>query len=147
MTSEEFGIDGFVAQSKNVVIAQTGHSWDEGTVETKPECAEAFRALAAPCVEASRKEAGNVSYGLYTGKEDGNKFFFVEVWKDEEDKDYVWWETEYGGSCLYGIDCHPVFSDSPPCLLDERNIPYNNIRKREETCDECKALWLMEKYE
>ena len=70
-----------------------------------------------------------------------------EVWKDEEDKDYVWWETEYGGSCLYGIDCHPVFSDSPPCLLDERNIPYDNSRKREETCDECKALWLMEKYE
>ena len=52
--------------------------------ETKPECAEAFRALAFPCVEASRKEAGNISYGLYTGKEDTNKFFFVEVWKDED---------------------------------------------------------------
>ena len=51
--------------------------------ETKPECAGDFCSLAAPCVEASRKEAGNVSYGLYTGKDDKNKYFFVEVWKDE----------------------------------------------------------------
>lgn len=51
--------------------------------ETKPECADAFKALAAPCIEASRKEEGNVSYGFYTGKEDKTKFFFVEVWKDE----------------------------------------------------------------
>ena len=51
--------------------------------ETKPECSGDFLALAMPCVEASRKEAGNVSYGLYTGKEDKNKYFFVEVWKDE----------------------------------------------------------------
>ena len=52
--------------------------------ETKPECAEAFREIAAPCVEASRKEEGNVSYNLYAGKEDKNRFFFIEVWKDEE---------------------------------------------------------------
>ena len=51
--------------------------------ETKPESSEAFRNLAAPCVEASRKESGNVSYGLYTGKDDAKKYFFVEVWKDE----------------------------------------------------------------
>lgn len=51
--------------------------------DVKPECAEAFRELAAPCIEASRKEEGNVSYSFYTGKDDKNKFFFVEVWKDE----------------------------------------------------------------
>ena len=52
--------------------------------ETKPECIEDFCKLAAPCVEASRREDGNVSYSLYNGKEDKNKYFFVEVWKDEE---------------------------------------------------------------
>ena len=52
--------------------------------ETKPECAEAFHKLAVPCVEASSKEEGNVSYGLYAGKENASKFFFVECWKDEE---------------------------------------------------------------
>ena len=52
--------------------------------ETKPECAEGFKELAAPCIEASRKEEGNVSYGFYKGKEDACKYFFVEVWKDEE---------------------------------------------------------------
>lgn len=51
--------------------------------EVKPECTDAFKELAAPCIEASRKEEGNASYNFYTGKEDKNKFFFVEVWKDE----------------------------------------------------------------
>lgn len=50
----------------------------------KDECVDAFKELAAPCIEASRKEEGNVSYNFYTGKEDKTKFFFVEVWKDEE---------------------------------------------------------------
>ncbi len=54
------------------------------TFVTKPECADAFKELAAPCIEASRKEEGNVSYGFYTGREDKTKFFFVEVWKDED---------------------------------------------------------------
>ena len=50
--------------------------------ELKPECVETFKGLAAECIEASRKEEGNVSYNFYTGKEDKNKYFFVEVWKD-----------------------------------------------------------------
>lgn len=52
--------------------------------ELKPECVETFKGLAAECIEASRKEEGNVSYNFYTGKEDKNKYFFVEVWKDDE---------------------------------------------------------------
>lgn len=52
--------------------------------ELKPECVETFKGLAAECIEASRKEEGNVSYNIYTGKEDKNKYFFVEVWKDDE---------------------------------------------------------------
>ena len=36
--------------------------------ELKPECVETFKGLAAECIEASRKEEGNVSYNFYTGK-------------------------------------------------------------------------------
>lgn len=52
--------------------------------ELKPECVDTFKGLAAECIEASRKEEGNVDYRFYAGKEDKNKYFFVEVWKDEE---------------------------------------------------------------
>ena len=50
----------------------------------KPECVEAFKAMATECVEASRKEEGNSSYHFYTGLSDKTKFFFVENWKDEK---------------------------------------------------------------
>ena len=52
--------------------------------ELKPECVDTFKGLAAECIEASRKEEGNVSYNFYAGKEDKNKYFFVEVWKDDD---------------------------------------------------------------
>lgn len=54
------------------------------TFNVKNECTEKFQKLASECIEASRKEEGNVDYHLYTGKEDKTKFFFVEVWKDDE---------------------------------------------------------------
>ena len=50
----------------------------------KQECIETFRAMAAECVEASRKEEGSSSYHLYTGLTDKTKFFFVENWSDEK---------------------------------------------------------------
>ena len=50
----------------------------------KPECVEIFKGMAMECVEESRKEEGNSSYHLYTGKTDKTKFFFVENWKDEK---------------------------------------------------------------
>lgn len=52
--------------------------------ELKPECVAEFKALAAECIEASRAEAGNADYKFFEGKEDKNKYFFVEVWKDEK---------------------------------------------------------------
>lgn len=52
--------------------------------ELKPECVDTFKGLAAECIEASRKEEGNVSYNFFAGKEDKNKYFFVEVWKDDD---------------------------------------------------------------
>ena len=52
--------------------------------ELKPECVDTFKGLAAECIDASRKEEGNVDYKFYEGKEDKNKYFFVEVWKDED---------------------------------------------------------------
>lgn len=52
--------------------------------ELKPECVAEFKGLAAECIEASRKEEGNVDYQFYVSKNDANKYFFVEVWKDEE---------------------------------------------------------------
>ena len=52
--------------------------------ELKPECVDTFKGLAAECIEASRKEEGNVSYNFSAGKEDKNKYFFVEVWKDDD---------------------------------------------------------------
>ena len=54
------------------------------TFNVKNECTAKFEELAKECIAASRKEEGNVDYHLYTGKEDKTKFFFVEVWKDEQ---------------------------------------------------------------
>ncbi len=52
--------------------------------ELKPECVDTFLGLAAECIEASRKEAGNDDYRLYRGKDNEYKYFFVERWKDEQ---------------------------------------------------------------
>ena len=54
------------------------------TFNVKEDCVNKFESLAKECIVASRKEEGNVDYHLYTGKEDKTKFFFVEVWKDDE---------------------------------------------------------------
>lgn len=53
------------------------------TFYVKNECVDEFQTLAGECIEASRKEEGNVDYHLYQGKADQTRFFFVEVWKDE----------------------------------------------------------------
>ncbi|MBP3818722.1 MAG: antibiotic biosynthesis monooxygenase, partial [Butyrivibrio sp.] len=37
------------------------------TFNVKNECTEKFQELASECIEASRKEEGNVDYHLYTG--------------------------------------------------------------------------------
>lgn len=72
--------------------------------------------------------------------------------ENKDDKDIQWWCDEYGGDYLFGIDCHVVFQGEPPCLLDERNISIDPKEEKErwardEACAECKAIWLMGKYE
>ncbi|KAA6306450.1 putative monooxygenase YcnE [termite gut metagenome] len=47
--------------------------------EFKAELITAFQSI----VEETRKEAGNISYGLYENTSDPLKFTFVEVWKSQ----------------------------------------------------------------
>lgn len=58
-----------------------------------------------------------------------------------------WWVNEYGSYLTDFIDCHPVFKDSKPCLLDKYKIDYEDHVKRNDACAECKAIWLMEEWE
>ncbi|MDD3071820.1 MAG: putative quinol monooxygenase [Methanoculleus horonobensis] len=48
----------------------------------KPEKTDDFMKIALDLVEASRSEAGNVSYDLYADLADPAKFTFIETWKD-----------------------------------------------------------------
>lgn len=78
-----------------------------------------------------------------------------EEYKDEIEADEYgpWWEDEFGSDCTWQINCHPVFSNSTPCLNEERGIKYPSGNTWEErrqwdaNCSECKALWLMEVFE
>lgn len=71
---------------------------------------------------------------------------------DQREEDECWWKDEYGNDLTEMIDCHVVFEGDPPCLLDERKIEWepkaakDRIAKQD-ACAECKAIWLMEKYE
>jgi len=66
--------------------------------------------------------------------------------KYKDDPDAMWWEGEYGNDLVDCIDCHPVFKDGLPCLNDERGVDYQR-KGWEENCRECKAKWLMQKFE
>ena len=79
-----------------------------------------------------------------------NLIHSYEEYKD--DKDIQWWCDEYGGDYLFGIDCHVVFEGEPPCLIEERGLSHDPKTKeerwaRDDACAECKAIWLMGKYE
>jgi len=50
----------------------------------KPYTTEAFLKLACSLVEASRAEAGNVSYDFYCDASDPSLFMFIECWKDKD---------------------------------------------------------------
>ena len=43
-----------------------------------------FLEVVKSCIEATRKEAGNISYVLYAGLEDPCKFTFLEEWTSKE---------------------------------------------------------------
>lgn len=65
---------------------------------------------------------------------------------DPED-DTPWYDVETGDdNLLWQIDCHPVFKNSTPCLNDVRCVGYNEPGWSE-NCTECKAKWMLEKYE
>ena len=49
-----------------------------------PENVEVFKALAAPLVEKSRQEEGNIFYTLSVSKKDPCQLTFLECWKDKE---------------------------------------------------------------
>jgi quinol monooxygenase YgiN len=44
---------------------------------------EEFKAAAAPLIEGTRAEAGNISYELYSDIENPNVYTFIEKWQDE----------------------------------------------------------------
>ncbi|MCB1458206.1 MAG: antibiotic biosynthesis monooxygenase [Nitratireductor sp.] len=53
----------------------------------KPGSLETVRAAVAPCLEATRKEPGCISYELFTSIEDETRLVFVERWKSRADLD------------------------------------------------------------
>lgn len=74
-------------------------------------------------------------------------------WKaDGSPDDFYWWKDEYGGNLTDDIDCHVIFEGEPPCLIEERGLSHDPKTKeerwaRDDACAECKAIWLMGKYE
>lgn len=52
--------------------------------EVKPQCLEEFLKVAAELVEASRKDAGNISYHLAKEVGESAIYVFVEQWKDDD---------------------------------------------------------------
>lgn len=51
------------------------------TITIKPGSFDAVRAAALPCLEATRKEPGCISYELFRSVEDENTLVFVERWE------------------------------------------------------------------
>ena len=52
------------------------------TLTIKPGSLDEVLALAMPCIEGTRKEAGCISYDLHQSLTDENVLVFVERWKD-----------------------------------------------------------------
>ena len=51
---------------------------------TKPGMRDKVLELAAPCVEATRKEKGNIEYALYKSVEDPDGILCFEKWENAE---------------------------------------------------------------
>ena len=54
------------------------------TLVAKPGTRDALTAGAKPCIEATRKEAGCISYDLCASATDPNLLVFVERWESRE---------------------------------------------------------------
>ncbi|MEP3429516.1 MAG: putative quinol monooxygenase [Roseibium sp.] len=53
-------------------------------LKTQPGSTEAIRKAVAPCLEATRKEPGCISYELFQNIEDPDSLVFVEKWETRE---------------------------------------------------------------
>ncbi len=51
----------------------------------RPQMRDGFLGAAAICVEASRKEAGNIAYDVYESATEANSFVVLERWKTHEE--------------------------------------------------------------
>ena len=56
-------------------------------VTIKEGSKDKFMAAVQPCIDATRREEGNISYNLYASIEDDCKFTFVEEWESQEKLD------------------------------------------------------------
>jgi quinol monooxygenase YgiN len=54
------------------------------TLTVKPETRAEFIAAATACIEATRKEPGNIAYDLHESVTDPAKMVFVEQWENAE---------------------------------------------------------------
>ena len=54
------------------------------TVQLKPGMADAFAGFAAPCIAATRQEAGNISYNLNRREGEADVLVFVEAWESRD---------------------------------------------------------------
>lgn len=53
------------------------------TLTLKPGSVEAVKEIALPCIEATRREPGCLSYDLNQSLTDENTLMFIERWKDQ----------------------------------------------------------------
>jgi quinol monooxygenase YgiN len=54
------------------------------TLTVKPETRAEFIQAATACIEATRKEAGNIAYDLHESVTDPERMVFVEQWENAE---------------------------------------------------------------
>lgn len=91
------------------------------TVDVRPECVEAFKAISAYNHDNSRLEPGNVRFDVLQSNEDPTKFFLYEVYVDaaaaaehKKTAHYLRWRDEvadYMASPRVGIPTTPVRFD------------------------------------
>lgn len=65
------------------------------TLKIKPGSQETLKKLVAPCIEGTRKEAGNISYDLFENMTEENTLTFVERWETQEAVDNHFTEPHF----------------------------------------------------
>lgn len=65
------------------------------TLKIKPNSIDTVGKLAKPCIEGTRREAGNISYDLFQSTTDANTLTFVERWQDQASLDNHFTEPHF----------------------------------------------------